>query len=266
MEQVRLTTYDGVDLVANLYLPQKSDSPSGWSPGIVVCHGFDSRKENHADFAELAVQHGFAVLIPDLRGHGESGGEMDSNIFNDVAACVQYMQSRPEVNPTSLGIRGSSMGGWLAIHTAAHLKDLSPIIAYCPPSEALLLTIMEEVALVQRGHKSPVVPENPPRVNVNSMIQLLYRLDVVKAARRINPRAFLLVHCEGDQSVPSHISERIYNSIEEPKTLWLLPGGDHRFAHHDPDTTRRALEWLTINSPGTEKLSLADLPPDPPDD
>ena len=64
-----------------------------------MCHGFASCKENHADFAEIATGQGFAVLIPDLRGHGESGGEVDANIFNDVAAALQYIQSRPEVNP-----------------------------------------------------------------------------------------------------------------------------------------------------------------------
>jgi phosphatidylserine decarboxylase len=39
IESVRFKTYDGVELVANLYLP---DQREGWSPGIIVCHGFGS--------------------------------------------------------------------------------------------------------------------------------------------------------------------------------------------------------------------------------
>lgn len=258
MERVTLTTYDSVELVADLYLPERAEGQE-WATGIVMCHGFNSGKQSHADFGEMAAAAGYAVLIPDLRGHGESGGEVDANIFNDVAAAVQYLQSRPEVNPTSIGIRGSSMGAWLAIHTAAHLKDVSPVMVYATPTEAVLLILMEEVALVQRGHTSPLVGDNPPRVNVNSMIQILYRHDVVRAARRIHPRPCLIVHNEGDESVPSHISQRIYSSIDEPKTLWLLPGGDHRFAAHDPDITRQALEWLGMNRLETERLSLGDL-------
>src|SRR5512146_211155 len=88
MESVRFTTYDGIELAANLYLPEKLTGE--WSPAIIICHGFGSCKENHADFAGAATQQGFAVLIPDLRGHGESGGEVDANIFNDVAAALQY--------------------------------------------------------------------------------------------------------------------------------------------------------------------------------
>jgi dienelactone hydrolase len=262
MEHVKLTTYDDIELAADLYLPKKGEGPGEWSPGIIVCHGFASRKERHADFGEMAAERGFASLILDLRGHGESGGEVDANIFNDVAAALQYLQSRPEVNPTSIGIRGSSLGGWLAIHTAAHLKDVSPVVVYAPTNEAGLTILMEEVALAQRGHASPMVPEDAPRVNVNSMINLLYRLDIIKSARRIFPRPFLLVHSEGDETVPSHVSQRLYDSLQEPKTLWLLPGGHHQFAQHDPETNARVLEWLEMNRPHTEKLTLESLPDD----
>ena len=69
IESVRFKTYDGVELVANLHLPDKHDQ---WSPGIIVCHGFGSGKDNYASFGTLAAEAGYAVLIPDLRGHGES--------------------------------------------------------------------------------------------------------------------------------------------------------------------------------------------------
>ncbi len=247
MELVRFTTYDGVGLAANLYLPVGVDS---WSPGIIVCHGFGSRKENYADFGGRAAAAGIAALIPDLRGHGESGGELNANMFNDVAAALQYIQQRPEVNPMKVSIRGTSMGGWLTIHTASHLTDFSSVVAYCPTNELLMVNLMEEVGLAQRGHPSPLVPDNPPRVNVNSMIELLYRLDMSKAARRIKPRPFLLVHCEGDEVVPVHISQHIYNEVREPKSLWLIPGGNHRSAQHDPDIDHRMLEWIKMSQIG----------------
>lgn len=259
MERVTFTTYDDLRLVANLYIPEGT---AQWWPGIVVCPGFASSKERHAAFGERAAAAGFAALIVDLRGHGESEGEVDANLFNDVAAAIHYLQSRPEVNPMSVGIRGSSMGGWLAIHTAAHLKDVAPVVAYCPTNEAQLTILMEEVAMVQRGHSSPMIQGTPPRVNVNSALQLLYRVDVNKAARRIHPRHLLLAHCEGDEVVPAHISERIYDEALEPKMLWLLPGGDHNFAQHDPDTDARVLEWMQMARPVSERLAPEDIAAD----
>jgi dienelactone hydrolase len=260
MESVSFTTYDEVELAANLYLPKGVTEE--WAPGIIVCHGFGSRKENYAGFGELAMASGYAVLIIDIRGHGESGGELDANVFNDVAAALQYLQTRPEVNPMHISICGSSMGGWLALHTAAHLRDIAPVAAFCPSNESLLMLLMEEVALSQRGHASPMVPENPPKVNVNSMTQLLYKLDLQKTARRISPRPLLLVHCEGDETVPVHLSQRLYDSVQEPKSLWLLPGGNHNFAQHDPATIRRVLGWLSESQLTTESLTIEDVPDD----
>jgi pimeloyl-ACP methyl ester carboxylesterase len=244
LESVRFTTYDDIELAANLYLPEPSDD---WVEGIIVCHGFGSSKENYAGLGSRASALGFAVLVPDLRGHGESQGQVDGNIFNDVAAALLYLQSRPEVNPTGISIRGASMGGWLALHTASHLIDISSVVAYCPTNESLMTILMEEVSMAQRGHASSAIPSTLPRVDVNSIIKLLYRLDIIKAARRLSPRPLLLVHCEGDEVVPQHISRRIYDSIPEPRTLWLLPGGSHHFAQHDPDTDMRVLDWLRMS-------------------
>ena len=243
MEAVQFTTYDGLTLKADLYLPHGGKE---WVPGIVVCPGFGSRKERHAAFGEQAASKGFGALVMDLRGHGESAGQLDGNVFHDVAAALTYLQGRPEINPTRIAVRGSSMGGWLAIHASAYLVDVYSVVAFCPGSEALFTNLIEEVGMVQRGHPSEAIssPEEMPRVDVNSMMQLLYRVDVYKASRRISPRPLLLVHCEGDEVVPPHISQKIYDAASEPKSLWLLPGGDHEFAQHDPSTNARVLDWL----------------------
>ena len=124
------------------------------------------------------------------------------------------------------------------------------------------MLLIEEVAMVQRGHTSPLVPKGPPKVNVNSMTQLLYRLDMTKAARRIAPRPLLLVHCQGDKVVPVHISKQLYDAVQEPKALWLIPGGDHSVAQHDSNTSERVLEWLAMSRPSTENLKVEDLPDD----
>jgi len=242
MEAIRLETYDGIELAANLYLPEAG---AEWARGVIVCHGFGSRKENYADFGERAAAAGLAALILDLRGHGESEGEMDGNIFNDVAAALLYLQKRPEVNPAGISIRGASMGGWLAIHTAVHLPDLDSVIAVCPANEMHMSMLVEEVGMVQRGHESPVVPKDfSARVSVNATAALIYRLDILKAVKRISPRPLLLIHSEGDEVIPPHVSQSLYDDALEPKTFWLLPGGDHHNAQHSQEVDARIFEWL----------------------
>jgi uncharacterized protein len=64
--------HDG--LAYSLWLPDSADG-SAPAPGVAVVHGASSRKENHADFARLAVANGWAALTFDLPGHGQSERE-----------------------------------------------------------------------------------------------------------------------------------------------------------------------------------------------
>src|SRR5919202_7047947 len=81
--------------------------------GVVTVHGADSRKENHLDFAQACVAAGLAVVAFDQRGHGESAGALDGRAVDDVATLAALL---PAGAPVAL--RGSSMGGWLALAAA----------------------------------------------------------------------------------------------------------------------------------------------------
>src|ERR1700730_16385179 len=93
--------HDGLAFL--VWLPE-SDPP--W-PAIVVLHGAGSCKENHADFARLAADFGWAVLAYDQRGDGESLGEMSPMAINDAIAMARQLGSREGVDATRVCVRGS---------------------------------------------------------------------------------------------------------------------------------------------------------------
>lgn len=43
---------------------------------VVLMHGITDNREGIAGYAELFLKHGYAVLLPDARAHGESGGRL----------------------------------------------------------------------------------------------------------------------------------------------------------------------------------------------
>src|SRR5215469_8512235 len=43
---------------------------------VVLMHGITENREGVAGYGKLFLDHGYAVLLPDARGHGESGGEV----------------------------------------------------------------------------------------------------------------------------------------------------------------------------------------------
>src|SRR4051794_25831493 len=95
-----------------LWLP---DRPSPW-PGMVIVHGAGSAKENHADFGRACAGAGWAALAYDQRGHGEGEDEMSAEALADVGRMARFLAARDGVDPARICVRGSSMGGFVAIH------------------------------------------------------------------------------------------------------------------------------------------------------
>ena len=100
---------------------------------VVVLHGAGSVKENHFDFARSVRASGLAAIAFDQRGHGASEGPMDGRALADVAAMAALVRERS--GTPRLALRGSSMGGYLAL-AAAHLVDPVAVVAICPASAA----------------------------------------------------------------------------------------------------------------------------------
>src|ERR1700733_15160775 len=70
---VRFPLEDGTELSAWLFLPEDRAKPL---PGITMAHGYaGTRYHGIEPIAEAFADAGFAVLVHDHRGFGESGGE-----------------------------------------------------------------------------------------------------------------------------------------------------------------------------------------------
>ncbi|RPJ06841.1 MAG: hypothetical protein EHM28_09235 [Spirochaetaceae bacterium] len=99
-------------------------------------------KLHNYNYAEQMARHGFLTLSPDLRGFGERkdpptimqakdscdinnnkgsllGKFMLSAHVWDMMRCIDYLQSRPEVNPDRIGMMGLSTGGTVTLFTTA---------------------------------------------------------------------------------------------------------------------------------------------------
>lgn len=212
-----------------LWLP--SDGSSGPWPGVVILHGAGSRKENHGDFARAASGYGWAALAFDQRGHGDSGDEMAPGAFADAATMARLLAAIDGVDPTRVCVRGSSMGGFLAIHAAASSRSIAGAIAICSAGEDGL----------RRGLRRG---ELEMRADVESLDAWLGEHDVRDAAELMGAKPLLLIHARGDEQIPYTWSEELYSHAVEPRKLIVLPGGHHRSAQHDAELHGISLRWL----------------------
>ena len=208
-------TIDGLAYV--LYRP---DEPA--EGGVVVCHGANSQKENHLDFARACLAHGMAAVAYDMRGHGASGGELDGRVVSDVATIASLLPPGP------VGLRGSSMGGWLVL-AAAESVGAAAVVSICPaPGDGMVR------ALHSGRFEFPADREGVERV--------IAAHDTTAAAAALGPR-LLLLHAEGDEVVAVERSRELHAAAPE-STYVEVPGGHHRSIQHDPDLQAVALRFL----------------------
>ena len=202
--------------------------PQGWPCGrVVVLHGAGSCKENHRDFAALCAAGGLAAIVFDQRGHGASDGALDGRAIEDVATMASLVPGG-EDGPLPLFLRGSSMGGFLALAAAAR-TGAAGVVAICPAGRELLLGGLREGRFDFRADRT-------------ALEALVAGQDLEAAARALGPR-LLLVHAEGDDRVPCAGSRRLHAAAPGSR-LVTVPGGDHHSAQHDPALQAAAVEFL----------------------
>jgi uncharacterized protein len=228
-EATRKGTHRGLAYL--LWLPDAAKAPPPW-PGVVILHGAGSRKENHADFARLASSAGWAALSFDGRGHGASEGGMSPAAIGDVLRMARFLAATEGVDGSRLALRGSSMGGFLAIHVAAISDEIAGVIAICPAGEDQLRRGLRREELEMRVEDR------------DELESWLAASEIGDAVEAIAPRPLILLHAEGDDSIPIGNSEELYERALGPRKLIKVPGGSHRSVQHDEELQATALRWL----------------------
>jgi len=134
-ETVRFPAEGGIDLSAWLFLPKESGTKL---PAITMAHGYGGTKYHGIEpMAEAFAEAGFAVLLHDHRGFGDSGGEPRHDInpwqqITDWRRAISYLQDRPEVDENRVGVWGTSFAGGHAIVLGATDRRLKAVVAQVP--------------------------------------------------------------------------------------------------------------------------------------
>lgn len=127
VEAFRLETSDGQKLGA-WYLPGREQAPV-----VVLLHGNGGSRTTCIDQALLLQEAGMAVLLPTLRAHGDSTGEMNDYGYSarqDVIAAVNWIRKKED---RPLVIWGQSLGSAAALFAAKELgTQVQGYILECP--------------------------------------------------------------------------------------------------------------------------------------
>jgi uncharacterized protein len=202
--------------------------------GMLIVHGAGSRKENHGDFGRACAASGWAAIAYDQRGHGESKDAMSPEALADVGRMARFLTDIEGVDQTRVCVRGSSMGGFMAIQAAATSDGIAGAIAICPAGAQHLA----------RGLESGELDMRIEEAGASALAAWLAEHDLRQAVELMGSKPLLLIHARGDDQIPADSSEELYARASDPRKLILLPGGHHRSAQHDAELHGIALRWM----------------------
>lgn len=124
--------YEGSSYPAWLIPPATSDG--GRFPIAIYLPGWESTKEQGIEFGLEAVRRGIGVLLCDAPGIGEAvlfRGLVNRHDYEvPVAAAIDALASRDDVDPDCIAVVGSSMGGYRAARAAAFEHRLAAAVAW----------------------------------------------------------------------------------------------------------------------------------------
>jgi len=127
---IEVVRFGTISLEGELLIPEGN----GPFPAIIFVHGSGNGNRNEWRMAaERLVKIGFACLIYDKRGSGNSGGSWIkaslSDLANDVAEGIEFLESKDFVDKSRTGLYGHSQGGWVISRAATISNKIDFAIA-----------------------------------------------------------------------------------------------------------------------------------------
>lgn len=244
VEKLHLQSRPGLYVTANLYIPKNLAAPA---PAILYVCGHGNVKKNGVSYgSKTAYQHhgawfarnGYVCLIPDTLQLGEieglhhgtyrekmwwwhSRGYTPAGVeaWNGIR-CLDYLQSRPEVDGQRLGITGRSGGGaysWWIAALDERIKVAVPVAGITDMANHVVDGVIE-------GHCDCMFMVNTQR------------WDFAQLAALIAPRPLLLSNSDKDSIFPLDGVQRIHAQVRriyrlhkaDDKLGLLITEGPHK--------------------------------------
>jgi alpha-beta hydrolase superfamily lysophospholipase len=124
------------------------------------------------DFAIQLMDAGYAVLAVDMRGHGDTGGEVDWDLAeNDLQMVWSYLGAIPDIENDRMGLLGASIGANMALVIAADNSDAKTVVLLSPGLNYAgveirepLLTYGERPLLIAASHEDTYAADSSQKL------------------------------------------------------------------------------------------------------
>jgi len=228
-EAISVTASDGIELSVRVYKPSKEPKAA-----LVFCHGggaYSGAGYQHMALG-LSRDFGLTVYLPDIRGHGASGGPRGDapsmeQVWKDVDAVLEHASQQSSC-PLFLG--GHSSGGGLVVNYATAHEGRRPVEGYVLVSPELgyksgtarpdrtdfgkvsILAFIANGICGILGNYPAVTFSYPPEVLADGGMVAFNTVNMANAITPESPQAQLKALCGGEED---------NNKNKAPVGLWV---------------------------------------------
>ncbi len=242
LEDVAITASDEVRLQGWFIRPAADKGNA-----VILLHGVGDNRQGMLGIAATLLANGYAVLLPDSRGHGESGGFPTYGIkeTEDVSRWCDWLIRQEK--PRCIYAVGESMGAAIVLCATKQVRFCA-VVAESPFAsfrEAAYLRVgqfvgagswvgrvalrpaVEFAFLYGRLTRGVWLSDSSPELSVTG-----------------SPVPVFLIHGLADENIPFNHSEKIFSRNRANIKLWEVPGAGHCGAR---GVARREFDMRLLN-------------------
>ena len=247
LQEVSINAADSVVLRAWYVRPQIFNGNT-----VVLMHGITDNREGVAGYGGLFLKYGYAVLLPDARAHGESGGEFATygvKEADDLHRWVSWLYEHD--SPHCVYGFGESYGAALMLQSLAAEPRYCAVVVEDAFSTAREMSYERVSGFLHLGTWFGKTLGRPIIAVADLYSRARYGIDLLQAsplnAVEHSSVPVLLVHGELDRSISPRHSIIMAKAAPDHVQLWLVPNAWHTgawSAAHD-EFEARVLAWFS---------------------
>jgi dipeptidyl aminopeptidase/acylaminoacyl peptidase len=250
LQDVTITAADGAALKGWFVHPRDYNGNA-----VILLHGITDNREGVAGYGRLLLEHGNAVLLPDSRRHGESGGELATygvNESNDIHRWVSWIYAHDP--PKCVYGFGESYGAALMLQSLAAENRYCAVAVESPFSTAREMSYERISGPLHLGPWFGRTLGRPAIWSAVLYARLRYGINLLRPspleAVEHSSVPVLLIHGGDDKNIAPRHSQLIAAAAPNHVEFWLVPHAGRTMAwsatHREFET--RLLGWFAAHT------------------
>lgn len=213
---------------------RETGKPAKVKKAVICFHGYTGEGlSNHMAIADYFLKHGYAMLLPDARAHGESEGEYIGFGCLDRKDALEWIDwlIRECGEDVEIMLFGTSMGGATVLMTSGlelpvNVKGIVSDCGFTSPKEVF-------THVLNNMYHLPAFPAIQGADLINRKLAG-YGMDECNAKYEVQKAQvpILFIHGSADTFVPCSMCDEIYENCRSPKRRLIVEGAAHAESYY----------------------------------